>query len=83
MRYEPNLAIPDIQWLGLRCSDRIKFGVPEQGLLCLTRYDRKRGLAMLKEGCLDDYPEWRYRPHCFDKSTKAFKHAYIVLFSDI
>ena len=53
-----NLTTPDIKWLGVRPSDLNKFQIPEQCRLEMSQKDIETGHHMLKEGFIQQNPEW-------------------------
>ena len=47
-------AVTNIEWIGLKCTDWTQFNLPDESLLPLSPYDRKRGLTMLKSCVSND-----------------------------
>lgn len=53
--------VPDIQWLGLRSNHAVDAHQTHQsqGLLALTKRDRRKARNMLNQECMDTEAEWR------------------------
>ncbi|KAI7884683.1 DNA topoisomerase IV, alpha subunit [Lichtheimia hyalospora FSU 10163] len=47
----PNLAVPDVQFLGLSMQDRSRFGIPHSAYVPLTIRDRRKAMLILNN-CL-------------------------------